>query len=250
MGETEQCQKEDSMQPLLRVVSLRQRIGRRDVLKDLSFEVFPGECFGIFGLAGSGKTALIHILAGVDRFTSGSVEVLGHNIKKTEKFKQYTGLVTQRRSLFQELTAGENLDFIAALKNAKRDAISSLVERLELNDYLKEPVTRLEAGVYQRLSLACALLNEPRLLLADEPITGFDLDSRRLILGEIKDYLQRGGTCVWAFSSMEPVGLMSRVGWLENGEFTVYSPQEARERWEKLEKHLMQEKPGSGDAHA
>lgn len=246
MGDNEQGPKEAPVQPLLRVASLHQRIGRRAVLRNVSFEVLPGECFGIFGLAGSGKTALIHILAGVDRFTSGSVEVLGQDIRKTEKFKQFTGLVTQERSLFQDLTAGENLDFIAALKNAKREAIPPLVERLALEDYLKTPVSRLDAGVYQRLSLACALLNEPRLLLADELIAGFDLDSRRLILDELAGYLERGGTCVWAFSSMEFAGLMSRVGWLENGELTVYSPQAAGEKWNELKRSSSRRR---GEAH-
>lgn len=229
-----QRHQEESIQPLLRVASLCQRIGRRDVLKNLSFEVFPGECFGVFGFAGSGKTALIHILAGIDRFTSGYVEVLGHDIRKSEGFKRYTGLVTQRPSLFLELTAGENLDFIAALKNARREAIPPLVEQLGLKDYLKTPVSRLDPGVYQRLSLACALLNEPRLLLADELITGFDLESRRIILDTLRDYLGRGGTCVWAFSDMGFADLMSRVGWLENGGIAVCSPAEAKERWNEL----------------
>lgn len=219
------------MQAVIKVKDLVQKTGRKTVLNGLSFEVFSGECFGLFGARGAGKTTLLHILAGVDKFKSGSVEVLGYDVKKTEAFKKHLGLVTQERSLFRDLKVCENLDFLAALKNASREDILSVADRFELRDSLNEPVGALEAGTYQRLSLACALLNSPELLIVDELIDKIDLYSRRVIVRELIKFLSGGGSCVWGFSSIEFIEQMTRVGWLENGRITVYPPQEAKEKW-------------------
>ncbi|BAF60983.1 hypothetical protein PTH_2802 [Pelotomaculum thermopropionicum SI] len=219
------------MRPVVKVKDLVQKAGRKTLLNGLSFEVYEGECFGLFGAGGAGKTALLHILAGVDRFRSGSVEVLGLDIRKGDAFKRHLGLVTQARSLFQDLKAGENLEFIAALKSAARENIPPLVERLGLKDCLNEPAAALDEGTYRRLSLACALLNSPKLLIADEPVKDVDPLSRRIILRELESFSAGGGTCIWSFSSMELCGRMSRVGWLENGQITLYRPAEAKALW-------------------
>ncbi|MDK2895692.1 MAG: type transport system ATP-binding protein [Moorella sp. (in: firmicutes)] len=219
------------MEIIVAVKDLTQKIGPKTVLDGLNLEVAAGECLGIFGMKGSGKTALLHILAGIDRFTSGKVEIAGMDIRRNEKFKRYLGLVTQERSLFQDLNAAENLDFIAALKNADRDNIDRLIERLELSEILNQPVGNMEVGPYQRLALACALLNKPRVLIADELIGAIDLDSRRIILRELETFLAGGGTCIWAFSNAEFMHHVHRVGWLEKGKITFYPPAEALMRW-------------------
>ncbi|MDK2816578.1 MAG: type transport system ATP-binding protein [Moorella sp. (in: firmicutes)] len=219
------------MEIIVAVKDLTQKIGPKTVLDGLNLEVAAGECLGIFGMKGSGKTALLHILAGIDRFTSGKVEIAGMDIRRNEKFKRYLGLVTQERSLFQDLNVAENLDFIAALKNADRDNIDRLIERLELSEILNQPVGNMEVGPYQRLALACALLNKPRVLIADELIGAIDLDSRRIILRELETFLAGGGTCIWAFSNAEFMHHVHRVGWLEKGKITFYPPAEALMRW-------------------
>lgn len=219
------------METIVAVKDLTQKIGPKTILDGLTMEVGAGECLGIFGLKGSGKTALLHIIAGIDRFTSGRVEVAGMDVRKNEGFKKYLGLVTQERSLFQDLSAAENLDFIAALKNAGRDNLERLVERLELGEVLNQPVGCLEAGLYQRLALACALLNNPRLLVADELIGAIDLDSRRIILRELETFLAAGGACIWAFSDAGFLPHVGRVGWLEKGRITFFQPAEALSRW-------------------
>ncbi|MDN5345456.1 MAG: type transport system ATP-binding protein [Clostridia bacterium] len=222
------------MDTIVAVKDLTQKIGKKTVLDGLVLEVGTGECLGIFGMKGSGKTALLHILAGIDRFTSGKVLVAGLDIRRTEGFKKYIGLVTQERSLFQDLSVAENLDFIAVLKNAGRDNIGPLIRRLELGEVLNQPAGTLEAGLYQRLALACALLNSPRLLLADELIGAIDLESRRIILRELKSFLAGGGTCVWAFSNAEFLPHVDRVGWLEKGKISFYQPAGALARWSGL----------------
>lgn len=221
------------MKSIIKVKNLVQKIGRRILLNELCFDVMLGESFGIFGLRGAGKTTLLHILAGIDRFKSGQVEVLGYNIRKSDKFKRDMGLVTQEKSLFLDMTVGENLDFMAALKKASRSDVYQMIERYALKDLLAEPVTLLTMGSFQRLSLACAMLNRPKLLIADEIIKDFDLYSRNLILRELRQFLAEGGTCVFGFSNIDFCEQLSKVGWLENGQLKVYEPEAARAEWHR-----------------
>ncbi|MDQ7093827.1 ABC transporter ATP-binding protein [Desulfosporosinus sp. PR] len=235
------------MEPVIRVNNLVQKIGRKTLLQGISFEVMPGECLGIFGTRGAGKTSLAHSLAGVDRFTSGQVEILGWNIRKTEKFKQSLGLVTQECSMFRDMTAIENLDFIGALKKAPRANIREMIERYELQEFLSRPAAALEIGALQRLSLACAQLNRPKVLIVDEIIKDIDLYSRSLILKELKQFLAGGGTCVSTFSDFGVCEHIDKVAWLENGELSLYELAAARTEWERQEKFYAEQ---SGCCHA
>jgi len=188
---------------------------------------------GIFGLKGTGKTSLLHILAGVDRFKKGTVYILGCDIKKEQGFKKNIGIVTQEKSLFHDLTAIENLDFISTLKETGTGNIEVLVEKLELKEYLSEPAKHLDPGIYQRLSLACALLNTPELLIIDEIVKDIDLYSRYLILKELQQFKAGGGTCIYSFSNIEFCKYMDRVIYLEHGKITNFEPEEFEEKWKK-----------------
>ena len=229
------------MEPVIRVNNLAQKIGRKILLKGISFEVLPREWLGIFGTRGAGKTSLVHILAGVDRFKSGQVEILGWNIRKTEKFKRRLGLVTQESSMFRDMTVVENLDFIAALKKASRADVLEMIERFELNDSLSKPVTVLDIGVLQRLSLACAMLNRPELLIVDEIIKDIDLFSRNLILKELQQFQADGGTCVSTFSNFPVCEYINKVAWLEDGDLTLYEPEAAQAEWNRQEKFFAEQ---------
>ncbi|MBP7332835.1 MAG: putative ABC transporter ATP-binding protein YbhF [Firmicutes bacterium ADurb.Bin373] len=235
------------MTPLINVKDLKQTIGKQKILNGLSFMLSAGECLGLFGGRGAGKTTLLHILAGIDRFKSGSVEILGCDIRKSEAFKKRLGLITQERSLFRDLRAYENLEFIAVLKGAGTENITALVKRFELNNILGEPVNTLDAGVYQRLSMACALLNKPRILLADDLINDIDPRSQHIILRELNSFISGGGSCIWSFSRIEFCRATGKVGWLENGTLSLYSPQEAQELWDSRLR-LIEQQSGENDA--
>ena len=98
---------------------------------------------------------------------------------------------------------------------------------------LKEPVATLDNGLFQRVALACALLNNPRLLIADELIKDIDFYSRRLIMQTIKQFLQEGGTFICGFSHMDYVNQLNRVAWLSDGQLTFYQPAEAAAEWQR-----------------
>lgn len=227
------------MEPVVRVNNLVQKIGPRTVLQGISFTVPPGECLGVFGSRGAGKTSLLHILAGVDRFTSGQVEILGADIRKTENFKRHLGLVTEENSMFTDLTVGENLDFIAALKSASRSDALEMLERYELREHLSELVTAINSGVLQRLAMACAMLNRPRLLLVDDIMNNIDLYSRHLLLRELQQFQAGGGTCICSFSSVDFFRYVTRVAWLEDGRLSLYEPEAARAEWERQGKNVF-----------
>jgi len=238
------------MEAVIKVSNLVQGKGQRLVLNGIDFEVMPGECFGVFGTRGAGKTSLLHILAGIDSFRSGEVTVLGCNVRTNESFKASLGLVTQARSLFLDLTAYENLDFFAALKNAPRSRIDQVSRSLALDECLDTPVGSLDAGLFQRLSLACALLNAPQMLIADELIKDIDLDSRQILLTALGNFLSGGGTCVWGFSDIGCCPHMSRVGWLEEETLSILSPEQAAREWERRLRQVAANGSGRDEDHA
>ncbi|MDD4239729.1 MAG: ABC transporter ATP-binding protein [Desulfotomaculaceae bacterium] len=220
------------MEPVVKMKDLVQKSRKKVLLGGLNLEIHKGELFGLFGPRGAGKTSLLHILAGVDRFSSGSVEIFGQDIRRGENFKKKVGLVTQRPSLFVDMNVAENLDFIATLKSCGRASVLDLTRRFELEDILNEPVQHLKPGPYQRLAMACALLNDPALLIADELINCLDPFSTDVMNRELSNFLAVGGTCVWAFNNIGLCTRMSRIGWLEEGQLTLYQPEEACPLWE------------------
>jgi len=221
------------MEPVISVANLVQHHGKKPVLGGVSFEVTPGERFGVFGAGGAGKTTLLHSVAGIEQIGSGTVTVLGCDVRRSETFKKDTGLVTEERSLFLDLTAAENLDFFSILKNRPGESAGQLCQRLGLNAYLGLRVDELDGGVFQRLSLACALLGGPRLLIADDLFQDIDLESRQIVLGELNRYSSAGGTCIWSFSNIWCCRLVDRVGWLENGVMNIFFPDQAIQEWER-----------------
>jgi ABC-2 type transport system ATP-binding protein len=231
------------MEPAISVANLVQYRGKKAVLNGVSFEVAPGERFGVFGSGGAGKTTLLHSVAGIEQTRSGAVTVLGCDVRRSEAFKKDTGLVTEERSLFLDLTAAENLDFFSVLKNVPRESAVQLCQRLNLNACLGIRAGELDSGVFQCLSLACALLGGPRLLIVDGLIGDIDLESRQILLNELNRYSSAGGTCIWSFSDIGSCRLVDRVGWLENGVMDLFLPDQAVQEWER---RMRQVETGGG----
>jgi ABC-2 type transport system ATP-binding protein len=229
------------------IKDLVQKIGPRIMLDAINLELYRGECLGVFGYRGCGKTTLLHIAAGVDRFNAGTVEVLGQQVGKSQAYKGRVGLVTQQASLFSDLNVVENLDFFCTLKRVPQERMRESIHRLELEDYLKEPLPHLDVGVYQRVALGCALLNHPEILIVDEIIRDIDLPSRIIILNVLEEYLAEGNSCLAAFSNIEYVNYTDRVAWLEDGKVSVYSPAEAQKVWREQQVMIPKKR---GEKHA
>ncbi|HEC77995.1 MAG TPA: ABC transporter ATP-binding protein [candidate division WOR-3 bacterium] len=153
-------------------------------VNNVSFDVDKGEIFGFLGPNGAGKTTTIRMLCGVLKPTSGFGRVAGFDvIKENEKIKQHIGYMSQKFSLYRDLTAGENIDFFAGIyrislsekKRKKRWAL----EFAELGGFENTITNRLPPGQRQRLALVCALMHSPSILFLDEPTAGTDPISRR-----------------------------------------------------------------------
>jgi ABC-2 type transport system ATP-binding protein len=166
--------------------------GGTTVLDALSFAVRAGTVTGLLGPSGSGKTTLLRVIVGVQRITSGTVTVLGRAAGHP-RLRHELGYTTQAPSVYPDLTVTENVRYHAALHGRQRSDAVEAVGAVGLKDTADRPVQKLSGGQRNRVSLACALVAAPKLLLLDEPTVGLDPVLRR-DLWELFHDLATGGT--------------------------------------------------------
>jgi ABC-2 type transport system ATP-binding protein len=164
------------------VQGLNKHFGDKHVVRDFSIKVRRGEIFGFLGPNGSGKTTTIRMLCGLLTPDSGSGTCLGHDvIRDTADIKREAGYMTQRFSLWEDLTIRENLDFVARMYSmpGRRKAVADAIAQLGLGGRQNQLAGSLSGGWKQRLALAACMLHNPKLLLLDEPTAGVDPKARR-----------------------------------------------------------------------
>ncbi len=174
------------MEPIIRIDNLNKSFGSVHAVKDLSIQVRKGELFAFLGVNGAGKSTAISILCGQLSKDSGSVTVCGKNIDSSfGEISRNIGVVYQNSVLDQPLTVLENLESRAALYGIKGSAfkktVAELAELLDFGDLLKRTVGKLSGGQRRRIDIARALLHEPEILILDEPTTGLDPQTRKLL---------------------------------------------------------------------
>ena len=168
----------------IEVIQLTQKFGKFTAVDHVSFEIPRGEIFGLLGPNGAGKTTTIRMLCGILTPTSGEARVMGFDVaRQSEEVKQRIGYMSQKFSLYNDLTVQENLDFYANLYSVPREKFASrlkeLIEMAGLRGHEKQLVASLSGAWRQRLALACAIVHEPPMLFLDEPTAGVDPVSRR-----------------------------------------------------------------------
>ena len=178
---------------VLEVKNLSKKLGKREIIKDVSFDVKQGEIFGFLGANGAGKTTTIRMLVGLIAANSGSIKVVGCDIKKQrEKALAQIGAVVENPELYTYLSGYDNLMVIAKLRKIPKSAVDEVVEIVGLKDRINDKVKKYSLGMKQRLGLATALLSKPKLLILDEPTNGLDpsgiLDFREIIRNVSKTY--------------------------------------------------------------
>ena len=209
--------------PLFEAQHLSKRYGDTTVVNDLSFAIAPGECLGVIGPNGAGKTTTIRMCLGLTVSDAGSIHALGLQMPQDAlAIKSQLGVVSQFDTLDPDFTCAENLLVYGryfGLKDAAiRERIPKLLEFAALSHKADAKPGELSGGMRRRLSLARALVNDPKLLLLDEPTTGLDPQARHLMWERLQLLLQQGKSILLTTHFMdEAERLCSRLLVLDHG---------------------------------
>ena len=208
------------MSNVLEVNDVYKRLGKREIIKGISFSVKEGEIFGFLGPNGAGKTTTIRMLVGLIAPNKGSISIVGHDIhKEREKALGAVGAVVENPELYAYLSGRENLMQIARIRNIPKADVEDSIELVGLKDRIGDKVKKYSLGMKQRLGLAAALMSKPKLLILDEPTNGLDpsgiLDFRNIVK---KAAIERN-TAVFVSSHMlsEVQQLCDTVAFINNG---------------------------------
>lgn len=227
--------------------------GKKEVLKNVSVDIEEGEIFGILGPNGAGKTTLISILSTLTIPDKGRVEVFGLDaLTQANKVKSIVNISSGNPNFPWSLTVYENLRYFSmlyGLKN-KEKTIENIIAALELEPFSNVRFESLSTGIKQRLSLAKALLNEPRLLFLDEPTVGLDPDMAIKIRKLIKRiHEEKGITIVLTTHYMKEAEQLCRgIAFIKKGEIIANAPPDELKRQLKLGETLTVEYEGEFDA--
>jgi len=202
--------------------NLTRRFGTFTAVDNISLEVYEGEIFGFLGANGAGKTTAIRMLCGLLLPTSGGGHVAGFDVlKQSEQIKRNIGYMSQRFSLYPDLSGRQNLEFYGAAYNLERkvlaDRIAEVSRRLTLDEFIDRPAGSLPVGWRQRLALAAALLHQPRILFLDEPTGGVDPVFRRTFWGLLYQLAEEGVTIFVTTHYMDEAEYCDRISIMHAG---------------------------------
>lgn len=205
---------------VLEVNDLKKKLGKREIIKGVTFSVEEGEIFGFLGPNGAGKTTTIRMLVGLINADSGSISICGHDLKKdTEEALREVGAVVENPELYKYLSGRENLMQIARIRGVSKESVQETIKLVGLEDRIDDKVKKYSLGMKQRLGLAASLLSSPKLLILDEPTNGLDpsgiLDFREVV----KKAAKERGMAVFISSHIlsEVQHLCDRVAFINHG---------------------------------
>lgn len=203
---------------MLQIENIKKNFGKKQVLKDITFSAKEGECIGILGANGCGKSTLFSVLAGVQkaqggRFLYGSDDLL----KNTKLRSKVLGYVPQGTPLIEELNAYDNLLLWYDKQNLKKELHDGIPAMLGIQDFLKTPVRKMSGGMKKRLSIACATSGHPDILILDEPTAALDLVCKTAIASYLTSFKKNGGTVIIATHEVQELGICDKIFILKDG---------------------------------
>lgn len=195
-------------QYIIQVSGLTKTYGKETVVKQLDLNVRPGQCYGLLGPNGAGKSTTIGMLLGTTLPSAGSLQVLGHAIpQQAHLARRSIGVVPQDDNLDPDFTVEQNLQVYASYFQLPKAVVNERIEKLldfvELRKKRKEPIPALSGGMRRRLTIARALINDPELVVLDEPTTGLDPQVRHLIWSRLRELQKQGKTLLITTHYME-----------------------------------------------
>jgi len=212
-------------EPLVHIRNFRMDFGSQTVIRDLSFDVHAGETFGFLGSNGSGKTTTLRALLGIYQPTAGTLHIAGKAFEPRDGAR--LGYLPEERGLYKKESVLDVMVYFGMLKGLSRKEATSrslaYLDRVSLADKATTRVDKLSGGQQQKIQLGVTIMNDPQLLILDEPTQGFDPVNRRLLMDIIEDQKRAGATVIMVTHQMEEVErLCDRVILLKDGVSEAY----------------------------
>ncbi len=228
--------------PSLEVRNLKKKFGDVQAVRDISFSVENKEFFGLLGPNGAGKTTTIRMITGVIKPDSGSVMIEGIDLRRNFlEAKMKMGVIPEVGNIYPDLSARENIELVGRFyglpKAIREERADKLLTDLGLKDRADDYARKFSKGMRQRVSIACAMVHEPPILILDEPTEGLDVMSRRLIVDKVKEMNRNGSTVILTTHNIEEANrLCQRVCIVNQGGIVaIDSPEHLRRTTEKLQ---------------
>jgi len=212
---------------LIETRDLIKSYGTKVAVNKVSFDVYGGEVFGFLGPNGAGKTTTIKMIVGLLQPTSGTVKVAGHDVQTQSMLaKASSGYVPDTPNLYAKLTGRELLRFVSDLFNLDRSQVARRIDELlrmfDLSAAADDTVDSYSHGMQQKISLAAALMHDPKVLVLDEPTVGLDPKSARLIKDILRQLADRGAAVMLSTHILEIAERMcDRIGIINKGELVA-----------------------------
>jgi ABC-2 type transport system ATP-binding protein len=218
---------ETSQIPAISVQGLTKKFGDFTAVDHVTFEVMPGEILGYIGHNGSGKTTTIRMLCGLLTPTEGTAKILGYDIRtETEMIRPLIGYMSQKFSLYDDLTVAENVKFYAGVyevpEEIREERLVEVYSMAGLTGRTGERTGTLSGGWRQRLALGCAMVHHPKLLFLDEPTSGVDPVARREFWDLIYDLAGKGTTILITTHYMDEAEHCNCIGFMNNGRLRAF----------------------------
>lgn len=212
------------MKNIVEIKNFRMDFGSKTVIKDLSFDVHAGEIFGLLGANGSGKTTTLRALLGFYTPTGGELLIDGKKYDP-EDTSVTIGYLPEERGLYRKETVMDNMLYFGELKglNNPREWAEKYLKRVKLEDKATQKLEKLSGGQQQKVQLGVTIMNDPKLLILDEPTKGFDPMNRRLLMEIIEEAHKKGAAIIMITHYMDEVEkLCDRAILLKDGVAHAY----------------------------
>ena len=212
---------------MLEIKNIKKKYGKNYVLRDVSLSVKTGEIKALVGANGAGKSTLIEIMCGIKLADAGSIIFDGKNIfenKERREFSRCSGFMPQHFNLFPDLTVYENLQYVCAVYNIMSSNVEKVIEQCHLESYTNIYAKNLSGGYKQLLSLAAAIVHQPRLIILDEPTAAMDPVFRAKFWLIMSQYKKRGVTILLITHYLEELLKCDSFACLSNGEIAYDGP--------------------------
>ena len=189
-----------------------------NVLDDISFNAEKGQCIGIIGANGCGKTTLLSIMAGVNKAQSGKIYYNNELADRKSVFKKYIAYVPQENPLIDELTTKDNLLlWLGSNRKIKDGFENGVLKDLGIDEFLNKQVNELSGGMKRRLSIGISLSNNAPIMLLDEPGSALDIYGKQEVNSYISNYVKNGGTVVMSTHDRDEIDLCTKLYKIEDG---------------------------------